>query len=90
MVVGTNSNSVTTQNLLFYSEFCTLYFPNGTITVVAAGTNTTQSTGVFDPSAPPIVESIVCGSEKYAYKKGYVITKMIDDTRRKHYVYFTN
>jgi hypothetical protein len=62
MVVGTNSNAVTTQNMLFFSEFYTLCFPNGTITAVAAGTNTTQPNGVFDTSQPPVVESIVCGS----------------------------
>jgi len=90
MVVGTNSNAVTTQNLLFFSEFYTLCFPNGTITVVAAGTNTTQPNGVFDSSSPPIVERIICGSGIYAYKKGYVIQKMIDATIRKIYVYFTN
>jgi len=90
MVVGTNSNAVTTQNMLFFSEFYTLCFPNGTITAVAAGTNTTQSSGVFDSSAPPIVERIVCGSGKYTYKNGYVVTKMVDAVTRKQYVYFTN
>lgn len=90
MVMGTTSNAVSASELLFYSDTNTFYLKDGTITTMSAGMNTTNSNGIFNSTNKPIVERIVTATGKYTFKHGYVVTKVVDATKRKMYVYFTH
>jgi len=90
MAAGTTSNASLTDNLLFYSEMYTLSFSSGTITLVGADVNASNPDGVFNNTNNKYVFRILCGTGKYTFKHGYVISKMIDDTTSFLRVYFTN
>jgi hypothetical protein len=89
IITGTNTHFTSNANELFYNEVVTLQLPQGTITSVAAGVNETQENGIFIASKAPIITRIITGSGKYALKNGFNNIKVVDDIRRKLYIYFT-
>lgn len=94
VVIGTlmvnGSTSKSSDNHMFFSDLGTIQLKNGTVTYCQSGTNTTGENGVFLPSKKPIFGRILCGSGDYVFVDGYLVTHVVDDSKRVIYVYFTN
>lgn len=86
---GTQYTSTEKLKIDYSNEQLISAFPCGsTFTTLFSDTNKTDSNGIFIPGTINIVK-IICGTGKYTFKEGYIAIKVIDETKRKYYVYFT-
>jgi hypothetical protein len=88
MVDGNTSKSA--SNHMFFSDTGVIQLKNGSITYIQSGTDTTGENGVFLKSKKPIFGRILCGTGDYVFVDGYLVTHVVDDSKRIIYVYFTN
>uniref|UniRef100_A0A6C0B9Z6 Uncharacterized protein n=1 Tax=viral metagenome TaxID=1070528 RepID=A0A6C0B9Z6_9ZZZZ len=86
---GTQYTSIEEPKTDYSNEQLILAFSDGsTITSLFSDINKTNPNGIFLPGKVNIVK-IICGTGKYTFKEGYIAIKVIDETKRKCYVYFT-
>lgn len=86
---GTQYTSTEKPKNVYNNEQLISSFSDGsTFTTLFSSANQTDSSDIFIPGEI-IIEKIICGTGKYTFKKGYMVIKVIDKTKRKSYVYFT-